>query len=92
VGDWYLGPDGKWAYDRNAPSPGSYAASDLPLAEQVQRLPAVEPSAAVPVEQEDLSHLDESYGPLVNTEKLAPFDEVLFQPPQDPDWIPEDWS
>jgi hypothetical protein len=22
VGDWFLGNDGRWTYDRNAPSPG----------------------------------------------------------------------
>lgn len=56
---------------------------------QVEEPQTVEPAA----EQEDLSHLDTAVGPLVNTEKLGPLDAVLMQPPQHPDWDPEeDWS
>jgi hypothetical protein len=38
--------------------------------------------------QDDLSHLDQAAGELVNTEKIGPLDEVLVQPPQDPGWRP----
>lgn len=40
-------------------------------------------------EQEDLSHLDESQGELVNTDKVGALDDVILQPPQDPNWKPE---
>ena len=38
-------------------------------------------------EQDDLSAFDSDPGlDIVNTEKLGPLDEVLLQPPQDPEW------
>ena len=86
MGDWYQRPDGTWAYDRNAPSPDPTITGMLPVIEAAQQLPVVEPEVG---EQEDLSHLDEQAGPLVNTEKVGPLDTVLVQPPQDPDWTPE---
>jgi hypothetical protein len=73
VGDWWLGNDNEWHYDQNASKPDPTVTA---------MLPAVQPT------QDDLSHLDESTGELVNTEKSGPLDEVLVQPPQDPSWRP----
>jgi hypothetical protein len=53
--------------------------------EQVARLEQNRPADLV--EQDDLSALDRELG-IVNTEKIGPVDEVLQQPPQDPDWRP----
>lgn len=80
MGDWYLRPDplnpGRevWDYDKGAPTPDPTVTG---------MFAAVQPHGD---EQDDLSHLDEATGELVNTEKLGPLDEVLIQPPQDPDW------
>ena len=82
MGEWIENPDGTWTYVTED-------ASHDPAVEESQALPAVEPVD----EQEDLSHLDTAVGPLVNTEKVAPIDQVLMQPPQYPDWTPgEEWE
>lgn len=66
-------------------------AEPTPAAETPVQMQAVEPGEDRG--QEDLSHLDTSIGPLVNTEKLGPLDAVLMQPPQYPDWTPgEEWE
>ncbi|HLU95208.1 MAG TPA: hypothetical protein VKZ89_00055 [Thermobifida alba] len=87
-------PIGEFVPDPLAPSGYRWKRHDepeptglLPIVETPMQLPAVNPSPRD--EQEDLSHLDEAAGPLVNTDKLADVDEVLVQPPQAPDWIPE---
>lgn len=41
------------------------------------------------VDQDDLSEFDDDPDlEIVQTEKLGPLDEVLLQPPQDPEWQP----
>jgi hypothetical protein len=82
LGDWYVDRDGAWAYDRNAPAPDPSVTGMLPsTVEQSAKLPEVHP------EQDDLSEYDaDPELEIVPTEKLGPLDEVLIQPPQEPDW------
>jgi hypothetical protein len=84
MGDWYEDQQGKWVYDKNAPRPGVSATQMTPMVQ-----PRREESPMHEPEQEDLSHLDEEAGELVNTDKVSALDEVILQPPQDPNWRPE---
>jgi hypothetical protein len=85
-------PLGRWVPDKLSPSGFRWQRYDeqpptnmLPMTPELNALHGDEED-----EQEDLSHLDQSAGELVNTEKLGPLDEVLVQPSQDPSWHPED--
>lgn len=86
MGDWVFGNDHRWHYQSNAPDPDPSVTGMFPaIVEQPAKMPAVHP------EQDDLSEYDADPSlEIVPTEKLGPLDEVLVQPPQDPDWRPED--
>jgi hypothetical protein len=77
--DWYVGNDGKWHHTSDTLPPDPTVTA---------MMPTVAPPPRVPDVQDDLSHLDQAAGELVNTEKVGPLDEVLVQPPQDPEWRP----
>lgn len=38
IGDWYLGPDGRWAYDENAPAPTAEPTGLLPVVASLDAL------------------------------------------------------
>jgi hypothetical protein len=83
---------GEWVPDSLAPSGFRWkrhgeqpATSMLPIGaphDEPEQLPA-DP------DQDDLSEYDADPDlEIVPTEKLGPLDEVIIQPPQDPDWRP----
>lgn len=89
MGDWYVDQNGKWAYDKNAPAADPTVTGMFPAVQartvrydehEDHQLPQLR------LEQDDLSDRDETAGEIVNTAKLGPLDEVLIQPPQDPEW------
>lgn len=108
MGDWYLRPDPMnpgqqvWSYDKSAPSPDPTVTGMLPAIDQPVKLPQVTPRVELrddesmrfhSAAQDDLSEYDDDPAlEIVPTEKLGPLDEVLIQPPQDPEWRPEGQS
>ena len=81
MGDWYQRADGTWSYDSDAPQVDPTPTGLVPIVSA--------PDVLAPPEQDDLSHLDEVEGELINTAKVTALDVVLVQPPQDPEWRPQ---
>lgn len=81
-------PYGEFVPDPLSPSGYRWKRHDEP--EPTGLLPAVEQPAQMPAvhpEQDDLSAYDDDPDlEIVPTEKLGLLDEVLIQPPQEPDW------
>lgn len=90
MGDWYVDQNGKWAYDKNAPAPDPTVTGMLPaVPARTVRYDEFEDHVLPVEEQDDLTEYDSDPGlEIVPTEKLGPLDEVLIQPPQDPEWRP----
>jgi hypothetical protein len=84
-----LPPVSGWVEDPSQPSGWRWEPdlARLPhMADPTGVMPAVRRDP--PPVQEDLTRFDLGYG-VVNTEKLGPGDELIPQPPQDPDWRPD---
>lgn len=94
-------PVGRWVPDPLAPSGFRWQRYDeQPPTSMLPTTAAAVPARTVRygehedhvlpvVEQEDLSEYDSDPDlEIVPTEKLGPLDEVLIQPPQDPEWRP----